>query len=207
MNSYIKNKRKTEKVVSILSICFWIINFVFLEISLNMFLKIISAGTSSWFDSAAKQEVSNDPFFIQRTDLIMTSMIVVLLVIIAFSAVTVVLIRNMQLKNMYTQMGVYVVVGYSKKRIYNICIMEPFADIIIAFPVSILLSAIVWKQLSKVDTIHSLLLLIGDSGWWDVLAYVIAALFIILVVLVHARIFINKSIKNGIRFMLGKGVV
>lgn len=66
MNNYISNKRKIEKVSSIMGIAFWIINFVFLEVSINILFKIILANRSEWFEKAATMEVENDRFFINR---------------------------------------------------------------------------------------------------------------------------------------------
>ena len=93
--SYISNKFKLEKKFILLYVLFWIVNFVFLQLSLTLLLKIISTRNNEEFSSEIKRQVSNDPFFIQRTDLIISSMRVILVVIIVFSCITLILIRNM----------------------------------------------------------------------------------------------------------------
>ncbi len=206
MNSYIRNKRKIEKLNSLLNLCFWIVNFVFIEISMNMFLKLILAGKSNWFEEAANGEVSNDPFFLERTDFVMSSMLVVMILVIIFSVSTVILIRNIQLKNMYTQIGVYVVVGYSKRDIFTLCILEPLSDMLIAFPVSILVSYFVWKGLLTEDTVESIVKMLNSNIIWDIVTYIVTMICVVAIVLGHTWMFICKSSKKGIRYMLGKGV-
>ncbi len=207
MKSYIINKWKIEKYTRILTVIFWIINFMFLGVSANMLVKIILAGTSRWFDEAAIRAVSNDPFFIQRSELILISMVIVLIVVICFSAISVVLFRSTQLKNMYTQIGVYIVIGYDRKLLFKICMTETITDMIIAFPVSIVFSLLIWNKLSENDTIKSLLLLLESNWWIDIAAYMVAIIFMQVVVVMHTRIFIKQSIRKGIRYMLGNGVV
>lgn len=207
VNSYIKNKRNVEKVVSVLSICFWTLNFVFAELSINMFMKIISAKTSTWLDDAAKKEMTNDPFFISRTEMIMDSLGFVLAVIITFSSVTIILIRKMQLKNMLNQMGMYIVLGYNRRRVFDICMIEPIADMAIAFPVSLVISIVVWNRLSKLEMISSMLKLMDNSVSLDIANYIMCAGVMFLVTAIHTRLFIDRSMKKGIRYMLGKGVV
>ncbi len=207
MNTYIKNKIKIKKKVNVLSILFWIVNLIFLQISANLLLKIICFGKSEQFNKAAMLEKLNDPFFIERADFILSSMMVTLFAIICFSSATVILFRNMQLKNAYTQMGVYVVVGYGKIRLFIMYIVEPLLEMLIAFPISLVISMIVWKGLAKWDTINLLLNLIGSNEMLNIVAYVLSIMLMILVVLVHTWAFIRISIKKGIRFLLGKGIV
>ncbi len=207
LDSYIKNKRKQEKVVSILSIVFWILNFIFVELSVNMLLKIVTAGNSDWFAEAAKREVTNDPFIMNRSEMIINTILVVLLVIVSFSVVTIVLIRKMQLKNMLTQMAIYIISGYDKRKVFEICMLEPISDMLVAFPVSVVFSIGIWSGISKTEMIATLLKIMNNSVWLDLSAYVMCAGFMILVTAVHTLFFIKISVKKGIRYMLGKGVV
>lgn len=207
MKLYIISKRKVGKLVSILNLIFWIINFVFVELSVNMLIKIINAGNSVWFDKVAKQELTNDPFFINRADTIMEMVIFVLVIVILFSVVTIVLFRNIQLKNMLSQMGMYRVLGYSKQKLFGVCMLEPIADMIIAFPVSIVLSIIIWGSLSNVEVITFLLKLMNNTMSMDIVAFCVCAVFVIVITAIHTKIFMERSLKKGIRYMLGKGVV
>ena len=124
MENYIKNKRREEKLVSIFSIVFWVINFIFVEISVSMLLMIITANKSSWFDRAAKFELTNDPFFINRTDTIIGMIVFVMVIVIMFAVFTVVLYRQVQLKNMLTQMAMFRILGYDKGQIMKICLLH-----------------------------------------------------------------------------------
>lgn len=207
MNSYIYNKRKQEKVMSICSILFWILNFVFLQLSVNMFIKIIYSGNSNWFEEAAQKEALNDEFFLNRTKLIMDTVIIILAAVVLFSIVTVILFRKIQLKNMLTQMGVYTVIGYSRKKILGITLLDVVADIIIAFPVSVVLSVIVWMKLSKEEMISALLTVMGNKWWMDIISYIICVAIVMMVIIIYSIIFIYKSTKKGISYMLGKGIV
>ena len=74
MKKYIINRFALEKNICILSVAFWIINFSMAEVCINMFMKIYAAGTSKWFDSALKNELSRDPFILNRTELLMKMM-------------------------------------------------------------------------------------------------------------------------------------
>lgn len=206
MNSYIKNKRKTEKLNCLLNLCFWIVNIAFIEISINLFLKLVFARKSNWFEEAANGEVSNDPFFLERTDFVMNSMLVVMILVIIFSVSTVILIRNIQLKNMYTELGVYVVVGYSKRDIFALCILEPLSDMLIAFPVSILVSYFARKGLLTEDTVESIVKMLNSNIIWDIVTYIVTMICVVAIVLGHTWMFICKSNRKGIRYMLGKGV-
>lgn len=205
--SYISNKFKLEKKFILLYVLFWIVNFVFLQLSLTLLLKIISTRNNEEFSSEIKRQVSNDPFFIQRTDLIISSMRVILVVIIVFSCITLILIRNMQLKSLYTQLGVYMVVGYDDKKIYLNCLLEPLLEAVIAYPISVGLSIFLTDKLNQIELIKSLLLLFDRDSSFNVYPYIVSFAVLLMMLLIHNYIFVKKVKKKGIRYLLGKGVV
>ena len=207
MENYIKNKRREEKLVSIFSILFWVINFIFVEISVSMLLMIITANKSSWFDRAAKFELTNDPFFINRTDTIIGMIVFVMVIVIMFAVFTVVLYRQVQLKNMLTQMAMFRILGYDKGQIMKICLLHPVADMAISFPISIVCSTIIWTILSKNENVELLLKLMNVNVWIEIVAFILCAIFVVLIIIIHTKIFIERSLKKGIRYMLGQGVV
>lgn len=207
MKEYIFNKRKQEKAISICSIFFWIINFVFLQLSVNMFMKIFYSANSDWFEVAAQKEALNDEFFLNRTELIMNTIVIILVAVVAFSMITVILLRKLQLKNMLTQMGVYVVVGYSRKKIVGIAMVDVIADMIIAFPISIILSSVVWAVLAKNEMIAALLEVMGNKWWMDIVTYILCVVIMLIVMLIYSVIFVKNSTQKGVSYMLGKGIV
>ncbi len=207
MGSYIKNKFVLEKISVILGVIFWIVNFTFVQMCVNMFAKIISAGTSSWFDEALKREVTSDPFIINKTELLMHMLIAILVAIIVFSIASIILFRNIQLKNMLSQFGIYRVLGYNKRELLVIGMIEPELNMLIALPISLFLSVIVWEALKNVEMMNVLLHLMDSDLWLDVLSYILCAVIMSLVTIIHTKIFIDKVEKKGISYMLGKGVV
>lgn len=207
MFSYIKNKRRSEKLISMLSLLFWIINFVFLEVSVNMFSKIISAGKSSWFYKAARQEMSTDPLFADRIDTVMDTLVIVLVIVIIFSVGTIILFSKIQLKNMLTQMGMYFVLGYNKRRVFDICMTDITVDMAAAFPVSLIISTLSWNRIMEMKMIGRLLQLMDNNIWLDGANYIMCAGVMFLVAVVYTKIFIEISTRKGISYMLGKGVV
>ena len=203
----IRNKFKTEKLTSILNILFWLLNFIFVEISVNMFLKIISAGKSEWFYEAAEIEMQYDALFLSKSEMIINTIVVIVVMIVFFAIVTIVLFRNFQLKNMLAQMGIYRVLGYDKKGIFKLCMIEPMIDMCIAFPISIILSISIWKILYMNRTVYLMMQLVNDNIWMDILAYILCAGIMILVNIVHTKIYMEKCLKKGIRYMLAEGEV
>lgn len=207
MNSYIKNKRKTQKLVSTLNIIFWILNFVFAELSVNMLMIILNAEKTSWFDTMKKQSITMDMFFIQKTEFIMETTLAVMIVIVAFTVMAIVLMRSIQLKNILNQIAMYRVVGYDKKKLMDFCMMDAMADIMIAFPISVLISVIAWKYLSQIKMVSYMVQMTNESVWIDVAAYVSCVGILVLATVIHTKVFLEQSLKKGIRYMLGKGVV
>ena len=206
MWDYIKNKRKIEKVVGCLSIAFWILNFTFSQVCINMFLKIITVEKSYWFESSLKYELTTDPFILQRTELLVGLMILIMIIIIFFSLLSVVLFRNMQLKNSIAEQGIYRVLGYNKKEMLDICMIEPIADMVVALPISLLTSTITWNLLSKNKEVSFMMQMMNNSIWLDISSYVMVAGVMVLVTVIHTKIFLERSLKKGIRYMLGQGV-
>lgn len=179
---------------------------VFAEMSINMLLKIVTAERTDWFDNMKKAELTQDAFFIQRTELIMETIIVVMIVIIIFSTVTIVLVRNIQLRHLLCEIGIFRVLGYNRSRLLDVCMIEPVTDIMIAFPISILLSTFIWGRISKTDMVSFMLEMINNTIWIDISSYVVCAGIMILVTIIHTKIFLERSLKKGIRYMLGQGV-
>ncbi|MBP3338854.1 MAG: FtsX-like permease family protein [Lachnospiraceae bacterium] len=182
-------------------------DLVFIEVSVNVLTKILTARQDSNFDSLLKQQISNDPFFVQRTDMIVSSMKIIMFVIIIFAAVTLILIRNLQLRSMLTQMGIYTILGYNKRKIYGICIVEPLAQIIIAFPISIIISMVISVLLKRIELINSLLNILDYSNKTNFYTFVFSVLIMFLVLIIHNIVYVNKHMKKGIRYMLGKGTI
>lgn len=206
MKSYINNKRKYERIAGILSICFWVLNFSFVQVCISMFTRIIMARKSDWLDEGLKRGIINDPFLINRTDLAIKMMMLVMGIIIIFAIVSIVLFRNIQLKNIMSQIAMYRVLGYSKRKIIHICMMEPVADIIIAYPISIILSTLIWKLLSKFELVYLLIVIMGDNIIFNMISHGLCATFMVLITIIHTKIFMERSLKKGIRYMLGQGV-
>lgn len=207
IKSYIKNKRKIDRAISMFSLIFWVINFVFTEISINMLIKIVTASKDSWFTTSLQSEVENDPLLSNKTEVIVITIIVIMIAIMALAITTVVLFRNIQMKNMLTQLGVMTTLGYDKMQLYKFCMQDVLSDIIIAFPISIILSTFAWNIVSKTKVVSALQQLMNNHILTDVCAYVFCGVTIILVVMIHTYWFVNKSLKSGIRYMLGKGIV
>ena len=207
MISYLKNKFVIEKKIFYLYLIFWVVDLVFIEVSVNVLTKILTARQDSNFDSFLKQQISNDPFFVQRTDMIVSSMKIIMFVIIIFAAVTLILIRNLQLRSMLTQMGIYTILGYNKRKIYGICIVEPLAQIIIAFPISIIISMVISVLLKRIELINSLLNILDYSNKTNFYTFVFSVLIMFLVLIIHNIVYVNKHMKKGIRYMLGKGTI
>lgn len=205
--SYIKNKKKIDKSMSVYSFIFWIINFIFAQISINMLLKIITASREKWFNEAVQAEIQDDPFFASRTEMIVGTVIVVMVAVIVFSMVTVILFRNMQLRNMLTQMGVLTTIGYNKRQIYRFCMMEPMADIVVAFPVSVVVSYLIWLAIGKTKVVSKLMVLMNNHITMDIISYVLCGMLMIVVIMLHTRHYVEVNLKKGIRYMLGKGIV
>lgn len=206
MWDYIKNKRKIDKVVGFLSIAFWILNFTFAQVCINMFLKIITVERSYWFESSLKYELTTDPFILQRTELLVGLMMLIMSIILFFSLLSVVLFRNMQLKNSIAEQGIYRVLGYNKKEMLDICMVEPIADMVVALPISLLTSAVTWNVLSKNKEISFMMQMMNNNIWLDISSYIMVAGIMILVTIIHTKIFLERSLKKGIRYMLGQGV-
>lgn len=207
MKNYLYNKRKQERAMSIFSLIFWVLNFVFLQLSVNMMFKVIYSGNTDWFEVAANKEALNDEFFLNRTELIMNTVIVILVAVVVFSVMTVILFRNVQLKNMLTQMGVYTVIGYSKKKIVKIAMLDVVVDMLIAFPISLIISAVAWKKIAGYEMISALLEVMGNSWWMDACVYVVCVILMLAAVYIYSMVFVNKSLKKGVSYMLGKGIV
>lgn len=201
-----KNKRKLNKAISILNIVFWCVNLVFLETSVNMLIKIISVGKSKWFDMAAKQEMTQNPLFLYRTDTIMCLIEFIMVVVVFFSCFTVFIFRKFQLRNSLCNLAIYRVLGYDKKTLIRISMQELLADMIVAFPVSVIFSLFIWSMMAKQENISFLLALMNNSIFLDILSFIICATFMVLVTYIHTKIFMERSLKKGIRYMLGQGV-
>lgn len=206
-NSYIKNKRKMDKSISRYSLLFWIINFIFVQISINILLKIITANRQKWLAEAVYVEMERDPLFEARKEMIVGTVVVIMVAVMIFSMVTLILFRNIQLRNMMIQMGVLTTLGYDKKNIYKFCMQEPFFDMIAALPISIVISAILWFFIGRMEVVRKLMELMNDNIALDVLSYILCSLIMLATVMLHMGYFINKSLKKGIRYMLGKGIV
>lgn len=207
MKNYIKNHRRLDKSISRFSLIFWIINLVFIQIAMSMLLKIITASKESWFDETIQRELRNDPMFADRTELIIKTIEVIMLVIVVFSIVTVVLFRNIQLRNMLTQMGVLTAVGYNKWQIFKFCMMEPIADIVVTFPLSVIISIFIWQQMGKFKAVSTLQVFMNDSAMTGIVAFVVCAALMVMVTMIHTKYFVEVNTKKGIRYMLGKGIV
>lgn len=206
LDGYIKNRLKIEKVNVICNLLFWILNLVFLQLAINMLTKIIYSGRSKWLINALKEEMKNDAFIVNQTESIIISMTVILFVVVAFSLATLVLYRNIQLRNMLVQFGVYTTVGYSKKKIVHIGIREAIFNIVVAIPVSLLFTDMAWRLLSKNELIKTLLLLMENKWWMDMLSYIISLCLMTVTLFIHTGWYVHKSNKKGIRYMLGKGI-
>ena len=130
-----------------------------------------------------------------------------MIVIMLLAMSTVILFRNIQMKNMLTQMGVLTTIGYNKKQICKFCMQDVLSDIIITFPISIIISTIVWSIIGNTKIVSTLQQLMNNHIMTDVCAYILCGTIIILVVMFHTFWFVKSSLEKGIRYMLGKGIV
>lgn len=205
MKNYITNKRKCEPTTTILSICFWIVNFTFAQICTNMFVKVISAGNSDWLDEGLKRQLTSDPFIINKTEMVMNMLMALLMIIMVFVTFSIIFYRNIQLKNVLSQIGIYRVLGYNRKQILDICMFETFSDMLIALPLSFVVSVILWNCLAKVKIISFMMAMMYNSIWLDISAFIMSIGIMVLIAVVHTKFFVEKSLKKGVRYMLGLG--
>ncbi|MBP3339932.1 MAG: FtsX-like permease family protein [Lachnospiraceae bacterium] len=202
---YIINKKR-EITISVLSLLFWIINLIFAEMSINMLLKVLTAKRTDWFDNMKKVQITEDAFLIKQTELVMETIIIVMFVIFFFSSLTIILVRNLQLKHNLSEIGMFRVLGYNKNRLLGICMIDVITDMVIALPVSVVLSTVIWNKLSKDEMLSFMLTMINDTIWMDILSYVLCAITMMLVAIIHTKFFLERSLKKGVRYMLGEGV-
>ena len=202
---YIINKKR-EITISVLSLLFWIINLIFAEMSINMLLKVLTAKRTDWFDNMKKVQITEDAFLIKQTELVMETIIIVMFVIFFFSSLTIILVRNLQLKHNLSEIGMFRVLGYNKNMLLGICMIDVIIDVIIALPVSVVLSTTIWNSMSKDERLSFMLTMINDTIWMDVLSYILCAITMMLVTIIHTKFFLERSLKKGVQYMLGEGV-
>lgn len=207
MYKYIWCKKKMEKAISICGLLFWIVNLVFFQVSINMLVKILYSSKTDWFQIAAEKESLEDDFFLDRIEFIMNTITLILIAVVLFSMITLILFRKIQLKNMLTQMGVYRVAGYSKVKITGISVIDVLVDIVVAFLASIMLSNVTIKIVSSNELMSMIMEVTEFSVVTDLLIYTICMLLMLMVVIVYSYIFVCGSIKKGVSYMLGKGIV
>ncbi len=207
MNCYIKNKKKMDKSVCLYSVFFWIINFIFMQLSIKMLLKIIVTSKEKWFIDFIQSQLEEDPFFEERTKIIMWTVIAIMLAVMVFSTVTVVIFRNVQLKNELTQMGVLTVIGYNKKLIYKYCMQEPAADLYTTFPISMVCSILIWIFIEKAMDSSVIGIFMNNNIIVDIGSYVLCGVMVLIILMIHTKYFVDSNLKKGIKYMLGKGIV
>jgi len=206
-DGYIKNKRMIEKALSIYSIFFWIFNCVFFEISFNLLLKILMASQTDWFVEMIASGLKGDADYEIKTKIILTLIIVIIAIIIIFCVVLMILFRKTQIKNMLTQLGVLSVVGYDKYQLNKFCYRESLADIVIAYPVSVIISVMGLHLIKLNYNVSETLEFMNNTICIDCFAYIGCFFIVMITVILHTKYFVGASLKKGIRYMLGKGIV
>lgn len=206
MKNYLDNRRSIEIEQVVLSRCFWLLNMTFVQICANMFLRVISADKSGWLREGLKRQLISDSFIIKKTNLVMNMLMIVLVVIVMFSALSIIFYRNIQLRSDLVEVGIYRVLGYDKRKIFCRCVTRPVVDIVIMFPISVVSSIVIWNKLNENEEMSFMIKMMNNSSYIDVLSFVLSICFILLVTTIHTKIFLERSLKKGIRYMLGQGV-
>lgn len=129
---WIINKKIYAPMEFLSGVCINFLNMTILMIVLDMFLRVIAAKNSKWYNTAQGVMSETDVYFVERADLIYYTLGIVILLLGVFCMSIICLFRKQQADKIENQMGIFRACGYQNNQIKNFIIADGFFDAVIA---------------------------------------------------------------------------
>lgn len=173
-----------------------------LSISILFFYVALGSRKTDWYALAMEQQVSTDIFAGQRTDSIFAVLSVVVISVLLFAVISLCIFRRLQLEGMQRQLGVFLTCGYRRPELERMLGMDIGIDILVSAPFAVYIFGRVLGILSQREEFLVMLRSIHmDRGAYGIL-FLICMVILYLVIGCYGKVWLKKTAKGGLTYML-----
>lgn len=162
---------------------------------------IIHLQGRDWYESAVLMEIESDMLFREKMDSIFTVLWIAILFICLFCIIAVCLFRKMQTEDIAWILGVYLVIGYPRKKIKKMLMLDVGTDLVFSISFSYLLMNYIMKYLSKEPVLYTIISITGSPALYF-LFHIINAVMLLVIIYMYDGQWLKKKMINGMVFMI-----
>lgn len=150
-----------------------------------------------WYQEAVALETEVDLLFQEKMDSIFQVIWIAVLFIIMFSVIAMCLFRKMQLEDMTRILGVYIITGYTRRKVERMMLFDAGIDFIISVPFAYLFMHRVAILLSREQVFRVIISNAGSSVSFFILN-VLNALILMMVVYMYDLKWLKRKMSLGL---------
>lgn len=150
-----------------------------------------------WYQEAVALETEVDLLFQEKMDSIFQVIWIAVLFIIMFSVIAMCLFRKMQLEDMTRILGVYIITGYTRRKVERMMLLDAGIDFIISVPFAYLFMHRAAILLSREQVFRVIISNAGSSVSFFILN-VLNALILMMVVYMYDLKWLKRKMSLGL---------
>lgn len=154
-----------------------------------------------WYQNAVDMETETDLLFREKMNNIFGVLWMAVLFVLLFCIIAVCMFRKMQLEDMIRILGIYIIAGYSQKKIKKMLMFDIGIDFLLSIPFSFFLTNQVIIFLSKGEVFHVMIAIVGSQGLFLRLN-IINAIILLIVISIYNQKWLKRKIEMGLASMI-----
>lgn len=200
--NWIWNKKRYSSVLFLGGVCIQCLNLSILIFILDMFFRVCAAKNSSWYDVVTGETQESDRFFMEKSDMIFSTLAVVILLLFVFCGVVLWLFRRQQTEMGKRESGIFLVLGYSKQQVFWLLFADGILDTILALGIGSGIFSLAIRAVMHNEVFRSFYQVTADNRMTGILAGTVGVLFFVFVIAIQSFYWMNKAENKGICSML-----
>ncbi len=154
-----------------------------------------------WYQNAVDMETETDLLFREKMNNIFGVLWIAVLFVLLFCIIAVCMFRKMQLEDMIRILGIYIIAGYSQKKIKKMLMFDIGIDFLLSIPFSLFLTNQVIIFLSKGEVFRVMIAIVGSQGLFLRLN-IINAIILLIVISIYNQKWLKRKIEMGVASMI-----
>lgn len=199
--NWVLNHKKYRISHFIGSLCVIIAEIVMMSMCSVFVFSTVELQGKDWYQEAVALETESDLLFQEKMDSIFLVLWIAILFIITFSIAAMCIFRKMQLEDMTRILGVYIVTGYTRRKVGKMLLFDAGVDFIIAIPFAFLFMQRTAILLSGEQVFRVIINSVGNSVLF--LAFnIINTLILMIVVYIYDLKWLKRKTALGLVSMI-----
>ena len=139
----------------------------------NILLQFGQLMSSDIWEDIKKDVMLQDQFFGEKTD-VMVSLVSVMFLLILLFCVTVLFLKTLfHLNRIKKEVFIYRLLGYSGRRIFGAVLCEAYIDVIFSIPVAYLMAMIFWELIEQNEMMNKMMELYKEQKQFSFVVFIL----------------------------------